>query len=417
MSEVKNSFKPMESKPKPILIIGAGLAGLALALSLQKLSIPCTVYEARPKDVRLGGAVMLSPNALRVLDTLGAYARIKSKGYQFETLSMETDERIPMGTYYFGSEQMYGYKGLRIYRRELVHELIAMAEEAGVHMEFEKKYKRVISESEDNIEVEFDDGTIIDAAMLIGTDGIHSQVREYLAPGSKPKYLGQTAIAGAVKTSNVSLPADYKLPVSIAGKAGVFILAPQDIDGSELLAGTQYAVPELTYAESRAISSNPEKMIEMLRRDKADWSELVQSAMENMIPQSMYIWPFYAVPKIESWVSTHSKVVIIGDAAHAIPPTIGQGANQALEEALGLSILLGKGNHVGDLEKWTEHRSERIASLMEMTRKMNNNRLPKAQRDALEESQFWKPNKERPGEEMRWLYEYDVAKELHGLGL
>lgn len=358
---------------------------------------------------------MLSPNALRVLDTLGVYARIKTKAYHLETLSMETDERTPTGTYYFGSETMYGYKGLRIYRSELVHELIAMAEEAGIHMEFEKKYKRVISESADNVQIELVDGIVVDAAMLIGTDGIHSKVREYLTPDSKPKYLGLTAIAGAVKTSNVSIPAGYKLPVSIFGKPGVFILAPQGVDGSELMAGTQYAFPEPTYAEERAISSDPQRMIEMVRRDRADWSELVQSAMDHMTPQSMYIWPFYAVPNVGEWMSGHGRVVIIGDAAHAIPPTIGQGANQAIEEALGLSILLERESSVGNLEKWIRHRGERIASLMEMTRKMNNNRLPKAQRDELEESQLWKADKERPGEEMKWLYEYDVEKELRRL--
>lgn len=332
---------------------------------------------------------------------------------------METDERKHLDTYHFGSVELFGYQALRIYRRELVHELVSMLKERDVSIEFGKKYLRVVSESDTGVTVEFADGLIVETPLLIGADGIHSSIRRYIAPDVQTKYLGQTAIAGSVKSSNVRLPSpDYALPTSIFGKHGIFILAPQHIDASEMMTGTQYALPEPTREENKAISSNPEKMIEMLSRDKADWSDVVQSAMEHMIPESMYIWPFYSVPALPSWVSEGGKVIIIGDAAHAIPPTLGQGANQAFEEGLGLAIVIEKmrnGKSSGILSNWTRHRTSRIADLMAMTTKMNNNRLPKEKRDILDPADLWSADKERPGEEMRWLYGYDVQDSINSI--
>lgn len=70
----------MQSSSTKIAIVGGGLAGLALALALHQIGIKSTVYEARARPLNIGGAVMLSPNALKVLDKLGVYHTVKSEG-------------------------------------------------------------------------------------------------------------------------------------------------------------------------------------------------------------------------------------------------------------------------------------------------------------------------------------------------
>jgi 2-polyprenyl-6-methoxyphenol hydroxylase-like FAD-dependent oxidoreductase len=176
---------------------------------------------------------MLSPNALKVLDALDVYERVRVKGYNFEILEYKDGNGNVLETQEFGSQEKYGYKGLRIYRRVLIDELLAMLREKNIPVEFGKKFSRVISETEEEVTWEFTDGTGHTASLLVGADGIHSTVRRYLYPDLQPKFTGMAGITAAVPTSQLKLPADYHIPVTIITSAGSFVIAPQEIDGSE----------------------------------------------------------------------------------------------------------------------------------------------------------------------------------------
>lgn len=82
----------MASSTPTVAIIGGGLAGLALALSLHQEGITSTVFEARAQPLYIGGAVMLSPNALKILDKLGVYKEVRKEGYEFRNLTWQTIE-------------------------------------------------------------------------------------------------------------------------------------------------------------------------------------------------------------------------------------------------------------------------------------------------------------------------------------
>jgi hypothetical protein len=72
---------------------------------------------------------MLSPNALRILDDMGVYERIQNKGFSFEALTFKNENGETTGKYFFGCEKLYGYQGLRIYRKALLDELLMMLRE------------------------------------------------------------------------------------------------------------------------------------------------------------------------------------------------------------------------------------------------------------------------------------------------
>jgi hypothetical protein len=92
----------MTSSPINVAIIGAGLSGLSLALALHQQNIPSTLYERNDAPLNIGGAVMLSPNALKVLDALSVYSRIRTKGYNFETLEYKDGDGKLLEVYEFG---------------------------------------------------------------------------------------------------------------------------------------------------------------------------------------------------------------------------------------------------------------------------------------------------------------------------
>ena len=400
------------SRPNHVAIIGAGLSGLSLALALNKLGIPSTIWEMRSDSYIQGGAIMLSPNALRVLDAIGVYERIRNKGFHFETLTFKDEHDETTDVYYFGNEQLYGYKALRVYRQILVDELKLMLEQQGIKVNYETRFSHIVAETPENVEFAFADGSTSTASLLVGADGIHSHVRRYTYPTVEPKYLGFVGMTSAIPTSTIRFPrggnsTTYQLPATTLAKPGAFVIFPQDTDGSEVLVGTQGAFPEQDRAGWSKLQSDREEVYRIFWRNKESWPDHIQSAIENVDKEKINTWLYYAVPHLERWASPSGKVIILGDAAHAVPPTTGQGVNQAFEDVWMLALLLGDlGDGVeleGALEFWQRWRQERVGKIMDLTNAMNKKRLPPAVQQTLAKGEVWSGNVEDT-EQMSWLY-------------
>lgn len=222
-----------------VAVIGAVLSGLALALALKRQSISCTIYEARSASLDIGGAIMLSPNALRVLDAVDIYEKVKPVGFQFGQLHFYTDK--PPGSYSFGHEAKYGYDALRIYGYELIDALLIAIKENSIPVEYGKKFTNDLRHR-DRRHLEFDDGTgtICHMSCLVGADSI-------------------------------------QLPVTLMNpKHGAFVIAPQREDGSELLIGKQRLAPELDREGWNALLNDKQWCVEFLREGSEEFPEIVQ---------------------------------------------------------------------------------------------------------------------------------------------
>ena len=397
--------------------------GLTLALALHARSIPCSIYELRSPSAKSTGAVMLSPNALRVLNSLGVYERISSKGYNFSNIAFKNEDEETTDLYPLGDEHRYGYKALRIYRQILLDEIRSTVHARKIPVIHGKKFSHVLSESPTEVSFAFTDGSSASASFLIGADGIHSTVRKYVSPSTSPGYSGLLAITCAVPRSALHFPPDKDysvLPVTIHGGMGTFVLAPQDTDGSEVLAGTQKKYPEQTREEWDRLFSDKDGLLALLSANKSGWPSLVQSALDAIPKETLSIWPYYTVPKLPSWTSSshHNRVLLLGDAAHAIPPTAGQGASQAFEDAFSLALLLSHQSssqvQTPDLTRslgfWQKYRQERIERVVKLTLKLTNKRLPKAERELLDRGMIW--NSETDIGELEWLYNHDIEKTI-----
>ena len=98
-------------------IIGVGLSSLSLAFFLKQHNIQRTIYELRSPNVTAVGAIMLSLNALRSLDAVGLYHRIKMEGWHFRAGSFRNNQHELIDSYEFGNADKYGYDCLRVYRQ------------------------------------------------------------------------------------------------------------------------------------------------------------------------------------------------------------------------------------------------------------------------------------------------------------
>lgn len=127
-------------------------------------------------------------------------------------------------------------------------------------------------------------------------------------------------------------------------------------------------------------------------------------------PESINMWPFYVIPRLVSWSSPGNRIVLIGDSAYAIPPSAGQGVNQAFEDAYTLAILMASLNKKGltlknALKFWQDWRSDRVAEVNELTAQMNNKRLPEEERNEVKNPQG--------GEgQLAWLYKPKLEEEM-----
>ena len=366
-----------------VAIIGAGLSGLALALALHQQKISSTIYESRSASFNIGGAVMLSPNALKVLDALGVYSRIRGKGFNFETLEYrDVDGNLDevKEVYEFGGEAKYGYKALRIYRHVLIDELLAMLKENGISLKYSMKFKRVVEETDDQVTWEWADGTKQSAALLVGADGIHSTVRKYLYPDLTPTFIGMAGITAAVPREQLKIPEGYHIPVTFTTKKyGAFVIAPQEVDGSEVLIGKQKRLEDRGKDEWAAVVADKQSLVEFLQQNAEEFPSIVQNAVTNIPTDKINVWPFYIVPKLDKWSSPTRRVVILGDAAHAIPPSAGQGINQAFEDIYMFALLLAQAGKV-ELQKalafWQHYRQQRIEAIMALNKQIDLRRMP-----------------------------------------
>jgi 2-polyprenyl-6-methoxyphenol hydroxylase-like FAD-dependent oxidoreductase len=360
---------------------------------------------------------MLSPNALRILDALGVYSRIKSRGFEFEELTYQNDAGETTDTYAMGNENLFGYKALRVYRQVLLEELRNTCKERDINIVYGMRFSYIVSETPTNVTFAFSDGTTETASLLIGADGIHSQVRKYLFPDIKPIYSGITAVTASVSRSSLRLPReDYPMPVSFSNPRGVFVMAPQNPAGTDILVGTQNRHPELSKEGWGTLRNDHAKLMGILTANKSEWLDIVQSAMEGIHEDHLSIWPFYVVPHLQTWFSSDRRVVIMGDAAHAIPPTAGQGASQAFEDVFSFSYMFAKISSTTGLDtalpKWQAYRVERVKKVLDLTRKLNNGRLPAEELKKLAKEDLYI---EEGREGQRWLFDPKIEESIEVL--
>jgi 2-polyprenyl-6-methoxyphenol hydroxylase-like FAD-dependent oxidoreductase len=357
---------------------------------------------------------MLAPNALRILDGMGVYSQVRTRGYNFEAVEFKDDQDHTIDQFLMGSKEHYGYKALRVPRQAVLEELLALAKDRMIPVYHEKRFLHVVEETQNRVTFKFTDGSVADASVLIGADGIHSAVRGYVCPEIKPIFSGQLAVSAVIQRAHLRFPpgAMYNLPAIIHGKNGGFLMLPQSFDGSDIVVATQKAYPEQDRAGWATLAADKRLLMDLLQARKPEWPDIVQSALENVRPDDISIWPYYSIPKVPRWTTTGGRVVLVGDAAHAIPPTAGQGACQAFEDALTMAILLADLASPALLAKavslWEEMRKVRIDKVAVLTMQLGNNRLPQSERVKLPRGQYWNSG-EQP--DLRWLYKADIGEE------
>ncbi|KAK4960871.1 hypothetical protein LTR66_012825 [Elasticomyces elasticus] len=179
----------------------------------------------------------------------------------------------------------------------------------------------------------------------------------------------------------------FALPAMLFGDSGSFTIMPASSSADEIGYFATLEVEDRDRLGWDMLGDNKEELASMLSDRflfKGKWPELVTALCRKSPPDSLTSWPFFSVPHLSDWSSKIYRVILIGDATQAIPPTGGQGAAMALEDAETLVYVLAEvfaddnAKQVPSaqdqrlayyMRRWDEHRHARIAKVLDFTTK------------------------------------------------
>jgi 2-polyprenyl-6-methoxyphenol hydroxylase-like FAD-dependent oxidoreductase len=328
----------MKSNELQAILIGGGIAGPALALLLKKAGIRSTVYEAHPRLEDVGGGFTIAPNGMNVLEAIGLAESIAANGAPVSEYCFRNQRGEVLACYLAGLVEKYRWPSVATSRTTLHRILMEEVRRQGIQVEYGKRLQNFASAEGGKVVAVFEDGTTAQGDFLVGADGVHSRVRQIIRPGApRPSYLGVLGVGGFVAPSVVVATdvADRKGLNFTVGCTGQFGYCNSRRNEERWMWWCHIPQEkELTSAELAAIDTE-ELRQRLLERFKG-WHEPIETFLANT-PEIIRT-NIYEAPPLLAW--HRDRVVLIGDAAHAMSPSGGQGASMALEDALVLARLL-----------------------------------------------------------------------------
>ncbi|GGM94832.1 FAD-dependent oxidoreductase [Lentzea pudingi] len=335
---------------RTVLVVGAGAAGAAAATLLAAGGVEVDVVEREPEVGLHGAGITLQGNALRVLRELGVWDQVRKLGYAFDSLALRTPDGrliVEMDDLRTGGDDLPATLGMQ--RPDFARVLVDRAREAGAAVRTGITVAE-LDQDDHGADVRFSDGSAGRYDLVIGADGIRSATRQqigtYLDP--QPTGMGIWRVTASRPEGLDRTELIYGGPCYIAG------YCPTSPD-------TVYAY--LVEAAQDRSGLTAEQRLEVVHDLAAGYGGYWDHIREHMTDPN-YTW-FEAHVVERPWHK--GRVVLIGDAAHSCPPTLAQGAAQALEDASVLAELLLAADEV-DEELWQrfgDRRFERAKTVVD----------------------------------------------------
>ena len=339
------------ARPK-VVIVGGGIGGLFAANAMIAHGLDVSVYEQAPALGEVGAGAFLTPNSVRHLQRVGLGPAVQEWG-----------ARVGPGSHYFRHDgapiapvQVTDSSGWNatfgMHRADFVDFLAKALPAVVVHTGH-----RATGFAQDGISarVTFANGAVAEAGVVIGADGIHSELRPFVFPPSRPVFHGTIAYRGVVAHERIpDWPADRWLMWLGTGKH--FLTFP--VRAGKLINYVGFVPADEEMKESWSAPGDPD----VLRGEFAGWDPRIERLLRQV--QKTFRWALYDREPLPGW--TKGRLSLLGDAAHPMLPHLGQGANQSIEDGMALATILAKASRdtaPAALLAYERLRRERVADV------------------------------------------------------
>lgn len=309
---------------KNITIIGAGIGGLTTAIALKQKGFKVKIFDQTDNIKKVGAGILLANNAMQIYEKLGLRKIIEQKGNIISTLNVTTPylkvlSNVDLNHY----EKKYKVKNVAISRSDL-HEIL-MNKLNDVEINLGHKLQSIIT-LETGYQLLFANQQSHLAKTIIGADGIHSTVRSYLFPEYEIRNAKQTCWRGM---ANVQLPEKFKHELNEAWGQ------------SQRFGFTHVASDTVYWFALKSTSSNQNAyQIDQLEQYFNNYHPIIQTILKSTPKNKIHTAEIMDLKPTQQWFK--DQICLIGDAAHATTPNLGQGACQAIEDAYIISKCLEK---------------------------------------------------------------------------
>lgn len=334
-----------------VLIAGGGIGGLTTALACQRYGIKALVFERTRQFREVGSGLILAGNAVKALQKLGlgdALCSIAAPLHYAPLRSWRGDVLLELPVQ--EAMQRFGVTTVGVHRAELHATLVQALAPESLHTNMQAVG---FEQDEQGVRVQFASGEEVQGDLLVGADGLHSVIRSQLIGSAKPRYAGYTAWRAVTCYPMSEHEAQTAFETWGAGKRfGIIPLTKGRI--------CWFAVANAPEGTCEDAISEKQKVLNLV----SSCHEPARAVIEATEPSAILRTPIYDRPPISSW--SQGRVTLVGDAAHPMTPNLGQGACQAIEDALLLADSLQSAPTIAAaLQRYESRRTKRANTLVQ----------------------------------------------------
>jgi salicylate hydroxylase len=321
----------MPRKPR-VAVVGAGIGGLTAAVAMHQRDIEVELYEQSPQIIEIGAGVSLSPNAIKAFRSLGLASSIEAIGFESDNQVVRAWDTGDVVSKIFRKgiyQKEFGAPYLSMHRADLV-DMLRRQLPASV---FRLGMRCVGVETGDTgAKASFADGTIVDADLIVGADGIRSIVRNSLFGEQAPRFTGSICWRGLV-------PLDAFPPGLISTDLTLY-MGPHShvihfmVRGGKLINFVAHIESDKWTGVSWTQEGDRSEIMDTF----AGWHSPLLKLLGSS--ERYYKWALYDREPLDHW--TKGRATLLGDSAHAMLPHIGQGACMAIEDGYALAALIAQ---------------------------------------------------------------------------
>ncbi|MDA0272644.1 MAG: FAD-dependent monooxygenase [Proteobacteria bacterium] len=343
-----------------VIIVGAGIGGSTLALSLAHLGIDYTLIEQAPAFTTVGAGIQLSPNGVRVLDQLGLGEKLKlfCSEPDFHKYSVwDTGETVLKTPLQPMVKATYGHAYYHAHRADLIDLLTAPLDSSRLLM---NTRVAAVEQNETSAWVTTTDGDRIEGDVIIGADGIHSLVREQVFKPDSPRESGYASWRGVIDSDAI---AHLDIPASAYVDMGPRLsFVYYFVSGGKRFNWLALGRTNDPLRESWSQTATREEVIAAFD----GWYDRPKQIIEAT--PTIFVTALHDREPLASWVS--GRIALMGDAAHTMLPYHAQGAVQSLEDAwvLARTLELRGDSPLAALKHYESLRYQRANMLVQQSR-------------------------------------------------